>query len=679
MGLNTLRTKFSYVLTALLAVALLSFIISADTVMSLFNKNAEPTVLTINGEEVKYNDYAKAHDDARNYEELICAIQSMMYNYRATPSEDRIAQNTADNLVIERLYKPVLTELGVVITDADVNEAIRGFFPDATVLSQFIQSTNSDMQAQRQYEALRRVLELQLYKQKYEALAAEGAFANALELEGGIAKKNNSYTGRIVAYKYNEVHKDSIPAVTEAEIEAYYNTHKGDFEQTPRTMLKYVEFKMDPTEGDRAAIEERVKVAFEEFKDAKNLEVSTINGVNVTKDQTYTLLSSLDDAEAKALKAGRAFGPELVGDMWRASRSLETISGHDSVKINVVALLPTMDADSLYTAAQATGAEFDKVVEGAMPLAPVQMFSLTEFPVELAKAVRTARKGEVKKLENMPSQFGPATWFVKVEGVGRAKKQYVHKVELGCSVKPSQETIAAIEAEAKAFASAAHGSLAAFDAALQKDSLTTYHTATMPVTRGKRTVSGFANATDVARWVDGAGVGSVSNVLRRSGGDLVVAVVTDVQGDHKSLKSVEATIKQRLLNEKKFDYISEKMQGATIEEAAAAAGKKVLSFKDAKIGGNSIQGVYGEARVDGALAAATEENKGKLSSLIEGRNAAYLIVVDEIKVEADTTKVQTVEAERERLDADKREHCEKNLGGALKEQAEVKDNSLKFF
>ena len=75
----------------------------------------------------------------------------------------------------------------------------------------------------------------------------------------------------------------------------------------------------------------------------------------------------LSAEEAKALRAGKTFGPELQGDEWYASRVAETRNVPDSLELHhvVVSYLDNELADSLYTVASKKGADFAALASSA--------------------------------------------------------------------------------------------------------------------------------------------------------------------------------------------------------------------------------------------------------------------------------------------------------------------------
>jgi peptidyl-prolyl cis-trans isomerase D len=120
--------------------------------------------------------------------------------------------------------------------------------------------------------------------------------------------------------------------------------------------------------------------------------------------------------------------------------------------------------------------------------------------------------------------------------------------------------------------------------------------------------------------------------------------------------------------------LREKMQGATLEEVAEAAGAKIESFADAKVSASYVQGLGIEPRVLGSFATVTAEDKGQLLPLVDGGRGVYAVVVDEVVVSDE----QTAEAERVRLQAEVEMRASRAMW-AIQESANIVDNTAKFF
>jgi peptidyl-prolyl cis-trans isomerase D len=244
---------------------------------------------------------------------------------------------------------------------------------------------------------------------------------------------------------------------------------------------------------------------------------------------------------------------------------------------------------------------------------------------------------------------------------------------LAYPVEPSEATKVQTLKDASAFAVEAKGSIEKFKEVAAAKSIMT---SSMNVERGNRNVPGLSNSLEVVRWANEAKVGDVSELISIDG-NYVVAVVTAIDDEeYKALDKVSAQIKNTLVREKKAEMLKAKMQGSSLDEIAVKVEGKIENFADAKSTSHYTQGLGVEPRVFRALASVTAENKGALLPLIDGGRGVYAVVVDEV-VAAETP--QTVEAERVKAQAEEDQRAMRFAWGAIRESANVVDNTAKFF
>ena len=677
-SLNTLRTKFGILLSAIIAGALLAFILSLKTEMG-FSGN-DPKVGEIDGDKILYSEYLAAYEDVKT--------QMGGDNFDYDQAEQLIA-NTWNSLVADHVFAPGCEQLGLAVSDEEHAEMLQGlressiyssFFADprtgeynVAAVTEFLAQVATNPQAQKFWTLVEKQAKLERQMGKYAALVRGGAYVNSLELNKGLVAKNNTFNGRFVACKYNTI-ADSLVNVSSGEIKAFYKAHKEQYKQTPYRTVSYVEFDIEPTAEDKAAIEKLAKDAGKAFAAATDIKAYVRENRHASLASNYILTKQLPTEEAQALNAGKTFGPELQGDEWHASRVVEVRNVADTLELQHIVLSYTDEklADSLLVAARAKGADFAamaqeySIAETAADGGKIGKVAYSSLGAEFADALKNARTGNVVKVT-----FGNAIQLMKVVSTGRVQK-HVKLATLTYVVEPSSATKRAVHTEASSFAVAATGSVEKFNEVAAATS-NSAHSAN--IEQGERRVRGLSNSLEVVRWANEAKVGDVSELFALDG-SYVVAVVTAIDNnEYKPLKSVESQIRSALLRDKKYELLCQKMQGATIEEVAEAAGSKVENFTDAKSSAYYLKGVGVEPRVIGAIAVATPETTGKLSPVVKGVSGAYVVVVDEVKV----AEEQTLEAERVKAQADAEMAASRRAVYAVQDAAEVKDLSVKYF
>ena len=266
--------------------------------------------------------------------------------------------------------------------------------------------------------------------------------------------------------------------------------------------------------------------------------------------------------------------------------------------------------------------------------------------------------------------FGNAIQLMKVEKLSASKKHY-RIATLTYKVEPSQETKRNVHNTASTLAVAAKGSVEKFNEAVDAQSLSSR---SINVSQGDRKVRGIdGNSIEVVRWANEAKVGDVSDIIKVDESYVVATLTAVNDSEYKSVKEVTIPVRNLLLREKKFELLATKFQGATIEEAAEAAGAKVQEFNDVKLGSYYIPGIGVEPRILGAV---TTAEVGTLSAPLQGVSGAFVICVDEAAAVAEP---QTVEAEKVKAQAEAERNASSRALYVVQELADVVDNSVSFF
>ena len=675
-SLNNLRTKFGILLSVVIAGALLAFILSLKTEMG-FSGN-DPKVGEVDGESVLYSEFLAAYDDVK------AQMGGEAYDEQQAA---QMLSATWQTILADHVMAPGLEEMGLAVSNAEHAAMLKGeqasnvygsvFGNPQTgeysveAVTEFLKQVESNPQAAQMWRFIQKQAKLDRALTKYVALVRNSAYANKLQVERGVSAENNTYKGRYAMVRYNTV-ADSLVNVSNSEIKASYKANKEQYKQTPYRTLSYVVFDIDATEEDKAAVEAEVKAATELFAAAKDVKAFSRDNRHASVAQTFVTLDSYGADEAKALAAGRTYGPELVGDEWHATRVVETRTAPEKLTLRHIVLSYTDDAKAEELLAQLRkGASFEalaaehSIAETAADGGNLGEVTYASFAPEFADALKGAKRGDVVKVV-----FGNAIQLVKVEKLSKAKKHY-RVATLTYKVEPSQETKRLVHNSASLLAVNAKGSVEKFNEAVSAQNLSSR---SMNVQRGERLVRGIdGNSVEVVRWANDAKVGDVSDIIKVDDAYVVAALTAVNDAEYKSVKEVTTQIRNTLLRDKKFEQIAAKMQGATIEEVAEAAGAKVQDFDDVKLGAFYIPGIGVEPRILGTIAS-TEV--GTLTAPLQGASGVFVLCVDEVGTVAEP---QTAEAEQVKAQADAERNAASRALYAVQELANVVDESVNFF
>lgn len=673
VSLNTLRTKFGVLLSIVIAGALLAFIFSLKTEMG-FSGN-DPEVGAINGEDIHYSEFLAAYDD----------VKSQMGELTTDEQAQQALANTWQILLSDHVFTPGFEELGLAVGEAEHKALVRGerasnvmsslFGNPQTgeynveALAAFLAEVENNPQAQKAWSFFSKQADLDRSMMKYQALVQKGAYANKLEIERGVKSANNTYNGRYVVSRYTTV-ADSLVTVSDSEIKAYYKANKAQYERTPYRTISYVEFNVEPTEADKAAVEAEAKAAAEQFATVSDLKAYTRDNRHASVAQTYITAAQMTAEESAALTKGKMYGPALVADQWRAARVAEVRNVPEKYTLSHIVLNYTDEklADSLVTVAKkgdfaALASQYSLATDTAAEGGKIGEVTYASLAPEFADALLGKKKGDIVKIS-----MGNVIQILKVEGVSAIQKHY-KLATLEYPLVASQQTQRDVHNQASLFAVTA--AKEGFEATTNAQSQVSR---TVTIEKAARAVRGIdGHSLEVVFWANKAKVGDVSELIKLDNNHYVVATLTEINdSEYRSVNEVASQIKSTLLRDKKFEIISAKMAGATLEEVAAAAESEVKNFENVKYDAYYIPGIGVEPRVLGAIASLEQ---GKLSAPIKGASGVFVLVTDGVTV---ADEAQTLEAEKVKQQAAAEQSATRAFY-AVQELANVEDNTVGYF
>ena len=672
VSLNTLRTKFGILLSVIIAGALLAFIFSLKSEMG-FSGN-DPEVGSINGKDVSYSEFLAAYED----------VKSQMGELNTDQAAQQALANTWQILLTDQVFVPGFNKLGLAVGAEEHKAMVRGERASNVMMSlfgnpqtgeysteavsAFLAQVESNPQAQKMWSFLSKQADIDRAMVKFNTLIQKGAYATALEVERGVKSANDSYNGRYVVCRYNTI-ADSLVTVSDSQIKDYYKAHKSQYKQTPYRTISLVEFEVTPTDADKAAVEADAKAAAEQFATAADVKVFSRENRHVSIAQSYITAAQMTADEKAALTAGKMYGPALVADEWRAARVIEVRNVPEKYTLSHIVLNYTDDklADSLVTVAKkgdfAALASQYSLAQTAADGGNIGEITYASLSQEFADALIGKKKGDVVKVST-----GNAIQIIKVEGVSAIQKHY-KVASLVYPIVASQNTQREVHNAASLFAVTAKndGYQATVDAQSQASR-------TVNVEKASRSIYGLdGHSLEVVFWANKAKVGDVSELIKLDNNHYVVATLTAINdNEYRTVNEVASQIKATLIKEKKFPMLVEKMNGATLEEIAAAVEGEVKTFENVKLDAYYVPGIGVEPRVLGAIASLEQ---GKLSAPIFGASGVFVVATDSVKT---ADEAQTIEAEKVKQQATAEQQAARALY-AIQEAAKIEDNTVGYF
>ncbi len=671
--LNTLRTKFGVVLSAVIAIALLAFVFSLKSEMG-FSGN-DPIVAVVDGKDVSYSEYLAQYEEIKSMNGLDESNNQQL---------NSLISATLQSFINKLVIAPGFEKLGISVSEPERLSMISGDIPtqafynsfadpatgayDRDGVAMFLLQAGGNPEAEKAWQFINDQAKIEREATKYISLLGAGGYVNDVEVQQGVAHSNTRFAGRWVSQRYNTV-ADSLLSVSNSEIKKYYEENKAKYKRTPSRTLSYVTFNIAATDEDKAAIEEQARVAGTEFEVAEDIRAYVRENRYGHIATNFVAPSALIEEEAQAFAAQKQYGPTLKNNTWRISRPMESRMAPDSMGIRIIALAYTSSAlaDSLLVAING-GAEFAQAAtENSLHSASAQnggdigVMPYSALTVEMADALADAKNGSTVKVE-----VGDMIQILQAYNVGKKSMQYrVAAIEY--PIVASISTINKAHNDAALFVVDAKGSKTSFDEAVTKHEVS-QNTETLP--QGQREIHSIGSSRELVRWVNGAKKGDLSPIFKVDNG-YVVATLTGIDDSkYRSLEDATAQIKSQLLKEKKFEYIAKDIKGTTLDEIAQElSNKNIREFEDVNFGSHFVPGGIGvEPRVIGAITATTQT--GEVSAPIRGNNALYVFEVTAItQVEEPLTQ----EDERVRLQAAAESLMQQSAFQTLQDMAEVED------
>ncbi len=670
--LNTLRTRFGVVLSAVIAFALLAFVFSLKAEMG-FSGN-DPVVAEINGQDVTYSEYLNEYNSVQ--------LQSGVSEVDEQQAE-MLYSATWQNLLSKHLLQPGFEDLGINVSEAERMAIIRGEVPtqalysifgnpttgeyDINLLNNFLFTSQGNPEAEAMWSMVVNQALMERSAYKYAILANIGVNLNDLEVADGVEAANNSFSGRWAGKRYSDV-SDSSVSVSDADIKRYYDENKSAYKRQPTRSLSYVEFNLSPSQEDMASVERSAMSLGAQFSEAGDIRSFIRENRSGSVASNYVSEAGLPSAASSALVAGEQYGPINNGANWTMSRVEDSIYASDTLTLShiVLSYSDAALADSLLVALRKgtdhnfaeAAAGYSLYSESAQNGGSIGEIPFSAFVDDFAAALAPVRKGDIVKVES-----GDMIQIIKATDVGPRVKHYrVATIDL--PILPSQATRSAVYNAAGMFVADAKGGEDSFKSAAANSSVSLHNA---DITPSMRSIAPVGGSREIAQWAHRAKRGDLSEIFKVDDG-YVVAMLTDIDdSEYSSLSDVEGAIKSTLVNNKKFEMLSSQLSGSTFEAQAESLNGMTGEFADVTFGSFYIPNVGVEPRLVGAIAKSKE---GVVSTPVKGNSGMYIYVVDSVE---ESDEPQTVDAEKLRAEATQQQMFQQMLFSAIEFMADVKD------
>ena len=705
----------SMFLIIIIALALFSFVLTGlfDSSSPLFNKDTN-YVGEINGEKIAREDFAQLVDQERA-------------RTGGRSSQLQNVKTAWDNLVREKVYETQLVKSGIIVGEKDVWDAIisqpfvqnspifkneAGLF-DQEKLKEYVATLKDDSQESEEgknawlgwlnYEkSIKTNLELSTYSNLIKA----GLGTSLKEGEYYYNDQNTKVDVEYVHIPYSTV-ADSLVTVSDDEIKQYVKNHKEDYLVEPTINLSFVKFEVKATEEDENIIKNGlVKLLSdrEEYSTAAKTNVKVIGLENATDykeffrenksdtplDENFYSKAQLSKIIADTISKasiGSVYGPYKEVDFFKLTKLDEVKQLPDSAKAKHI-LLPFIGTRSADASITQTEEEVKKTADSLVAILKNDRSKFGDLAKELSSDKGSGAKGGDLGWYNygqMVPEFRDFTFEGKTGDLGVVKSQFgFHIIEIegqknlqkifklvtfSRKIEASESTENEIFEKAETFISNLTSGDDLINLAKEKG-LTVQPVMFMKPLDER--VSTLGNQREIVKWLfDNS---TKENDVKRFDIDNGYAIVELTKKNKRGLilSNSKSIIRTKLINEKKFEIIKNKMSGTTLEEIGKDFVREVNSSKAVSLGSPVLPKVGKASDLVGVLLS-LEENKVYKNIATENGVFAVKILRKELP-----NKIENFKSFSSALD-NKNQLRGNQAYETLKKYAKIEDNRAIFY
>ena len=691
--LDKIRTKFGLAASIIIALGLLSFIVSPDDLIQAFNNmSSKYDVGQIGGKTISYTDF---QDEVNRF----TAINDMTSGgARSADQQDQIRNAAWQDLVYRYLFIENARKAGLNVGQEEMKSLLGGASPivaqnamffdengnfSAAQVNNLAQASRTDENIRLYWDYLQNSVFTKQFMQKYSALFVASDVTNPLMLRRDIAENNNTADVDFVMVPFG-YQQDSTIVVSDNEIRNYYNNHKKFFRQPASRDIEYVVFEVVPSAEDIAATRQSVADLYEEFAATENMRSFLLRNGSERPYSEYWYKKDELRSVAPAIEEFVWEGTEAVSDVLNAGNTfylakvMESRNLPDSVYVRHILLQGTeVDhlADSLLNVLQTRKETFSNVAalysadQGSMAdgeLGNLGWMTQT-YMIPGLESVITAESG---KPYIQKTQYGTHIIEVTRKTAPIAKKQVaVYQKE----AIAGKETINSFYGQANRFATAAAGKYENYRKAV--DTLGVYSHPLNGMLESASNLGAIQNTKEVTRWAFDNKAGNVSNIITIDNNYFVIATVKGVHKEgYADVREVAAQIRSQLYSEKlgakMAADVAEKISGLdNLDAIAEKLGTTVSHQSGVAFSSMGMQAL--DPAFLGALSVAPE---GKVSGPVAGAIGVYVFQV----TGRDTGSFFTEDDAKAR-DMQAAQYMTQMLVPVMMDDADVKDNRARFF
>lgn len=663
---------------------------------------------SVNGKEITFQEFS----------DLVRAVSdNQRQQSNVEPDEHQMRQTRQqvwDQLVNQRLIDEQIKKLGLVVSDQEIVDWVRGDNPPEDLKRNFIDSTGTfrrDVYEQflrdpnqfihdpqgvnraygtqwlANYEKNLRQRRLQ---EKLQSLVTASVRVTEGEVRRRFAEQNIRYDVLFALFDPNTFVKDEEVTVTEADLKSYYDENLEVYKIQPSRKLKYVTFLENPSAADTAAKMQEVEEALKKAREGQDF----LQLVNLYSDRPDSgawfkhgeLSPSIENA-VFAAKPGAIIGPlnepdgfhiikvldERKGnqEFVRASHILFQLTGPDSNAVKATAREVAQKAKAGADFA-ALAAAYSKDPSNAKKGGDLGWFPKGRMVAEFEQAAFKAKVGEV--VGPVRTAFG--LHIIKVTGRDARELKIASIVT---KLVASSQTKNDIADRAKDFAVLAQSS--EFTKEANAVGLEVRET---EVQEKGGVIPGLGVNESVTKWAFKNKVGSVSDPFTIPNGWAVFTIVEAKDAGVQPFDQVKDSFRPQVLRKKKMEKVKEIAASLKAKLAPNDSLSRLKTLEprvQVQATGPFLAsaGIPGVGRDQNFLGVVEGLNPGQISAPFSGFRGVYLVQLLSKTPFDSTAYASQREILRTQMLQEKRNKYVAEWLAKLKETADIEDNRDLFY
>lgn len=628
-------------LLAMIGIGMLGFLVPYDAVLALMGQGTARDVGSVGGESISAMDYRMEVDERRRL------------GFSGDQLQDEVWADLTANIVLDETYDA----LGLEVTDAEFQEMLFGNLDSPYMGRAFYSNGENKAFWQQNFGAMlttdqgkmnlmsyKRLILEKRKKEKMDALLTDALYTNSLEGKYDYINTEKKAEIKYVAKLYKNINDDEV-SVSDSDVKRYYNAHKNDpkYQQTEGRDISYVKIPLGASESDIKAMEVELETIAEDWADADDAEAFALEANGGRADVRNLRLAQveLDVNEAKFFSdpLGTIVGPYTKnGQMQLAQVTKRSMVPDEAAKCRHI-LLSAKNAkdeaemaelgeraDSLKRVLQ-NGGDFDDLV---------QRFSGDPGSKATGGVYDFFPKGRmVKPFEDFcfDKPVGALGWVETTYGVHLIevldRRSEIEEASVTFIAKPlAASALTARDAYAMAseFAINATDKESLMSAAEEAGYATSEANSIAP---SARAIAGVRDASEIVAWAYRSEVGEVSNPILTPDFYIVSHLDASKKAGVPTLDDVRDDMREGAMNEAKGKLYASKMDGANLDEVAAAVGETVKTGRDLSVKFPTVRG-SGASTEPKVAGAALSIPVGNMSSPIVGTHGVWVIAPQKV-------------------------------------------------